>query len=61
LTEREVEVLRLLAQGMTNRQIAAQLSISTKTAGHHVQHIYDRIGVSSRAGATLWAAQERLV
>jgi HD-GYP domain-containing protein (c-di-GMP phosphodiesterase class II) len=61
LTEREIEVLRLVARGLTNRQIGLRLSISAKTVGHHVQHIYDRIGVSSRAGATLWAAQQSLV
>jgi HD-GYP domain-containing protein (c-di-GMP phosphodiesterase class II) len=61
LTEREVQVLRLLALGGTNRAIADDLGISVKTAGAHVEHIYDKIGVGSRAGATLFAARHDLV
>lgn len=61
LTAREAEVLSLLARGLTNREIAAQLGISAKTVGHHIEHVYNRIGVASRAGATLWATQVRLV
>jgi HD-GYP domain-containing protein (c-di-GMP phosphodiesterase class II) len=61
LTTREVEVLRLLARGLTNRQIAAELTISTRTAGHHVQHVYGKIGVSTRAAAALFAMQHDLV
>lgn len=60
LSEREIEVLRLLARGLSNPQIAAQLSISVRTAGHHVQHIYAKIGTSTRAGATLFALQHGL-
>ena len=52
LTAREVEVLRLLAQGLSNKDIGARLVISPKTAGNHVEHIYSKIGASSRASAT---------
>ena len=61
LTEREVEVLGLLARGGTNRQIADALRISAKTVGAHVEHIYTKTGVSSRAAATLFAMQHDLV
>jgi DNA-binding NarL/FixJ family response regulator len=61
LTEREVEVLGLLARGGTNRQIADTLRISAKTVGAHVEHIYTKAGVSSRAAATLFAVQHDLV
>jgi HD-GYP domain-containing protein (c-di-GMP phosphodiesterase class II)/DNA-binding CsgD family transcriptional regulator len=61
LSEREVEVLRLVARGWTNRRIAERLSISSHTAGHHVRHIYDKIGVATRAGATLFAMEHDLV
>jgi HD-GYP domain-containing protein (c-di-GMP phosphodiesterase class II) len=60
LTEREAEVLRLLAQGRTNREIAGSLVITEKTAGHHVAHIYHKIGVSTRAGAALFAMRHDL-
>ena len=61
LSEREVEVLRLVARGLSNRQMAPLLAISGKTVGHHIQHIYDKIGVSTRAGATLFAMQHNLL
>jgi HD-GYP domain-containing protein (c-di-GMP phosphodiesterase class II) len=57
LSGREVEVLRLVARGLSNRQIARALSITPKTAGHHVQHIYVKLGVSTRVGATLFAVR----
>ena len=60
LTDREVEVLRQVARGASDRQIAADLGITTKTVAHHVQHVYDKIGVRSRAGATLFALEHRL-
>ena len=53
LSEREMEVLRLVAEGRSNRDIAKRLYISPRTADHHVQHIYAKIGVSSRAAAAL--------
>jgi HD-GYP domain-containing protein (c-di-GMP phosphodiesterase class II) len=61
LTEREIEVLRLLARGYSNREVARALTISEKTAGHHVQHIYDKIGVSTRPAAMLFAMQHDLL
>jgi HD-GYP domain-containing protein (c-di-GMP phosphodiesterase class II)/DNA-binding CsgD family transcriptional regulator len=61
LTRREVEVLRLAARGLTIREIADRLYISPKTADHHIQHIYGKIGVSTRAAAALWAMQHTVV
>jgi HD-GYP domain-containing protein (c-di-GMP phosphodiesterase class II) len=61
LTDREMEVLRLLAAGSTNRQIASELVISPRTAEHHVQHIYGKIGGSTRAAAALFAMEHGLV
>jgi HD-GYP domain-containing protein (c-di-GMP phosphodiesterase class II) len=61
LTDREVEVLRLLARGLRNRDLARDLSISPKTVGHHVEHIYQKLGVSSRAAAAMFAAQHDLL
>ncbi len=61
LTAREVEVLGLLARGHTNGQIAHRLSMSPKTASNHVEHIYAKVGVSSRAAATLFATEQGLV
>jgi HD-GYP domain-containing protein (c-di-GMP phosphodiesterase class II) len=61
LSEREVEVLRLLARGFANRGMAEQLTISPDTVKHHIQHIYDKIGVSTRAGATLFAMENALL
>jgi HD-GYP domain-containing protein (c-di-GMP phosphodiesterase class II) len=61
LSEREVEVLRLVAKGRTSREIAQALVISEKTAGHHVEHIYAKTGVSTRVGAALFAMRHDLV
>ena len=61
LSEREVEVLRLIARGLSNRQMAAALVISEKTVSHHVQHIYDKLDVSTRAAATLFAMRNNLI
>ena len=61
LTDREVEVLRLIAQGRTNREIAEALVVTEKTAGHHVEHIYAKAGVSTRVGAALFAMRHDLV
>jgi HD-GYP domain-containing protein (c-di-GMP phosphodiesterase class II) len=61
LSGREIDVLRLAARGLTTRQIADRLVISVKTADHHIQHIYNKIGVSTRAAAALWAIQHDLV
>ena len=61
LTPREVEVLGLLARGESNKQIAGRLTVAPKTVANHVEHIYAKIGVSSRAAATLFASQRGLV
>ena len=61
LTDRELEVLLVLARGASNQEIAETLGISPKTVGHHVQHVYQKAGVNSRAAATLWAFQHELV
>jgi DNA-binding CsgD family transcriptional regulator len=61
LTPREVEVLRLLARGLSNKEIAELLVISRKTAGSHVEHIYAKIGASNRARASLFAMKHGLM
>jgi HD-GYP domain-containing protein (c-di-GMP phosphodiesterase class II) len=61
LSRREIDVLTLAARGMTTREIADRLVISPKTADHHIQHIYAKIGVSTRAAAALWAMQHAVV
>lgn len=61
LTPREVEVLRLLATGATNREIADSLVISDKTVARHVSNMFTKLGVSSRAAATAYAYQNDLV
>ena len=61
LTEREVEVLCLLAQGQNTPKIARTLDISRKTVEHHLAHIYDKIGVTCRTAAGVYAVQQGLV
>ena len=61
LTAREVEVLRHLARGRSQKEIAERLVISRKTASHHVEHIYAKIGVSNRAMASLFATRHGLL
>lgn len=61
LSRREVEVLRLVADGRTAREIATQLFISPRTAEHHIQHVYTKIGVSGRAAAARWAVTHEIV
>ena len=61
LTERQVEVLRLVASGLSNREIGDRLVISRRTAEHHVQDVYSRIGTSTRAGAALFAMEHGLL
>jgi DNA-binding NarL/FixJ family response regulator len=61
LTNREVDVLKLLARGCTNHQIARQLGLSPKTVSNHVEHAYTKLGVSSRAAATLYVTQHGLL
>jgi len=60
LTDREVEVLRLVASGSSSKAVAADLGITTRTVAHHIEHVYDKIGVRSRAGATLFALEHGL-
>jgi HD-GYP domain-containing protein (c-di-GMP phosphodiesterase class II) len=61
LTAREVEVLCLLARGLSTKQIAAQLGMSPKTAGNHIEHIYSKIDASNRVTASLFAVQHGLL
>jgi ATP/maltotriose-dependent transcriptional regulator MalT len=61
LTEREAQVLRLVAAGRTNRDIAAELHLSDKTIARHLSNIFTKVGVSSRAGATAFAFDHRIV
>ena len=61
LTAREVEILRLLARGLSNKDIGRQLVISPKTVGKHVEHIYAKTGASTRAAAGLFAVQHGLL
>lgn len=61
LTDREVEVLRLLARGLTNKEIASALDISTKTAGNHVQHIFEKLRVTTRSAAAIHAMQHGIL
>lgn len=61
LSDREVEVLRLIARGLSNRGIAKRLFISPRTAEHHVQHVYAKIGSSTRASAAVFAMEHDLL
>ena len=61
LTPRELDVLVALVSGASNQSIGDDLGISAKTVGHHVQHVYKKAGVRSRAAATLWAFENDLV
>ncbi len=61
LTRRELDVLRLVAGGRTSGQIATELFISPRTAEHHIENIYTKIGVPNRAAATRWAVTHRVV
>ena len=61
LTPRELEVLLALARGQSNQAIGDELGISVRTVGHHVQHVYGKAGVRTRAAATLWAFEQALL
>jgi HD-GYP domain-containing protein (c-di-GMP phosphodiesterase class II) len=61
LTARESEILALVARGLADREIARRLVVSQKTVSNHVQHIYAKLGITSRAAATLFAIQHGLV
>jgi DNA-binding NarL/FixJ family response regulator len=61
LTEREVEVLRLVAQGLTNPQIAEQLIVSSHTVNAHIRSIFNKLEVNSRSAVTRFAVEHKLV
>jgi DNA-binding NarL/FixJ family response regulator len=61
LTKRESEVLKQLAFGLTNKEIAQSLGISYETVKEHVQHILRKVGVSDRTQAAVWAVRKNLV
>ena len=61
LSQREVEVLRLIARGRTNKEAAAALHVSPKTVGRHVENLYTKIGVQSRAAAAVFAMEHHLL
>jgi DNA-binding NarL/FixJ family response regulator len=61
LTRREVEILRLLAEGLANKQIAYRLKISEKTVRNHISNFYDKLGVNDRSQAVLYAVRKGLV
>jgi HD-GYP domain-containing protein (c-di-GMP phosphodiesterase class II) len=61
LSDREVDVIRLVARGHSNREVAEALSVSPATVDHHLRHLYNKLGVSTRAAATLLAMQHDLL
>lgn len=61
LTPREIEVLQLLSRGLADKEIAQRLSLSSRTVHHHVEHIYEKTGVSGRAAAALYAIRHDLI
>ena len=61
MTERELQVLRLVARGKTNKVIARELALSEKTIDRHVSNIFTKIDVSSRAAATAFAYEHKLI
>lgn len=61
LSDREVQVLGMIATGLTNRRVAAELHISPKTVGRHIENVYAKIGVSTRAAAAVYAMEHRLI
>jgi DNA-binding NarL/FixJ family response regulator len=61
LTSREIDVLRLLARGLSSRQISERLVIAPKTARNHIEHIYTKIGATSRVTASMFAVKNGLL
>jgi DNA-binding CsgD family transcriptional regulator len=61
LTDREVDVLRLVSRGLTTKQVAQELTISPKTADHHLQRCYAKVGVSTRGALALYAVEHDLL
>jgi len=61
LTDREVEILRRVTSGLTNRQLAEELGVSTRTIDAHLRSVYAKLGVKSRSSATRYAIEHHLV
>jgi DNA-binding NarL/FixJ family response regulator len=61
LTDREIDVLRLVVRGRSNKQMAGELFISEDTVKTHLRHVYEKVGFSSRAGLALFAMENDLV
>jgi DNA-binding NarL/FixJ family response regulator len=61
LTDREVQVLKLIAYGLTNKEISCHLLISVATVENHIHHIYEKLGISNRAQAVWYAFQLRII
>ena len=61
LTDRENEILKLIADGLTNRQISCNLSISESTVENHIHHIYEKLGISNRVQAATYAFSSRFL
>jgi DNA-binding NarL/FixJ family response regulator len=61
LSEEEVGVLRLVSRGLTDKQVAEKLEISARTVGDHLAHAYEKIGVTTRAGAAMFAMKNGIV
>ena len=61
LTTREVEILRLVTSGLTNRQLAERLGVSTRTVDAHLRSIYAKLGIKSRSAATRYTIENHLV
>ena len=61
LTQREVEILRLLATGVANKQVAFRLKISDKTVRNHISHIYEKLNIFDRSQAVLYAVRKGIV
>ncbi len=61
LTEREVEILRLVAEGLSNKEIASRLQVAERTVGFHIGNILSKLGVASRVEAAMWAKEQGIV
>ena len=61
LTERELEVLRLVAEGLSNKEIAQKLQVTKRTAEFHVGNILKKLGMASRVEAAMWAKEQSMV
>ena len=61
LTDRETQLLNLIADGLTNRQISCKLTISESTVENHIHHIFQKLGISNRAQAVSFAIQLKLI